>query len=319
MLGFFSKRKEEKTRLKIEQLLEEGLTKISHRLYNQGMINFNNAIALNSEMVGEMLAKSFNQFYSRADWDSGLSIGSVLLQIRNNDAELTNKVGNCARRTGDYKQANNLYRIALRINKKYREAFYNLAASMGKVQKYDLDVKHVITKYISFTQFILPDYAESSNYIDNIKQEIIDSWKEQPEDEEQLEERKSEEPTYDEIIVHIDQKILQLSKKLASRIALIAYHNAMYNQALYALSNQDDQLAMSRLNELKSVSSKFEYYEMLRALSHAIAEDYSKATDSLIQLLGKDRHNRFYNVNLGLIYQKSGNYNSDRSNCYRSI
>ena len=46
-------------------------------------------------------------------------------------------VGNCARRQKNYKQANNLYRHALKINPKYQVAFYNLAASMGKVEKYD--------------------------------------------------------------------------------------------------------------------------------------------------------------------------------------
>ena len=306
MFGLFSKRKEEKIRLKVEQLLEEGLSKISHRLYNQGMISFNAAIALNKNLVSEILEENFNRFYNIGEWDSALSIGSVILQIKQDNYTLANKIGNCARRVGDYKQANNLYRIALRANKKYKEAFYNLSASMGKVKKYDMDVKHIIDKYINFTDFIFPDYMDSANYVIDIEETLITEY-ESIEDPEDGEKEDDYTPTYDEVVVRFDQKIEKLIKAEPTDKIIRGHQVAIFNECIYALIHRDSDLAEKRCSELNKIGIKFEYYGMLKALVLARQGKLTPAAEVIIRLLGKDQHNRFLNVNLGLIYKKAGN------------
>ncbi|MBT4290632.1 MAG: tetratricopeptide repeat protein [Deltaproteobacteria bacterium] len=306
MFGLFSKRKEEKIRLKVEQLLEEGLNKISHRLYNQAMINFNAAIAINKNLVSEILEENFNRYYNMGDWDSALSIGSVILQIKQDNYKLANKIGNCARKIGDYKQANNLYRIALRANKKYKEAFYNLSASMGKVKKYDLDVKHTIDKFINFTDFIFPDYLDSPNYVTDIEETLIQEY-ESIEDFEDGEKIDDYSPTYDEVVVRFDQKIEKLVELEQTDKNIHKHQVAIFNECIYALINRDSDLAEKRFSELTKIGIKFEYYSMLKALVLARQGKLTPAAEAIIRLLGKDRHNRFLNVNLGLIYKKAGN------------
>jgi tetratricopeptide (TPR) repeat protein len=46
---------------------------------------------------------------------------------------------------------------------------------------------------------------------------------------------------------------------------------------------------------------------MLKALVQARQEKLKEAIDDFIKLLGKDRYNRYLNINLGLIYSKAGN------------
>jgi len=306
MFGLFSKRREEKTRIKVEKLLEDGLNQVSHRLYNQGMINFNSAVALNKDLVGTILEENFNKFYSTGEWDSTLSIGSVILQIKQDNYKLANRVGNCARRTGDFKQANNLYRISLRSNRNYKEAFYNLAASMGKVNKYDLDVKYVIDKFINFTDFIFPDFMDSPDYITKIEEEILQEYT-SIEKSDEIDNEDKYVPSYDEVVVRLDQKIDELSSAKKTKKNVYKHQVAIYNECIYALLNHDNDLAASRFSQITTIGSKFEYYGMLKALLQARQGKLTKAADITIQLLGKDRHNRFLNVNLGLIYKKAGN------------
>lgn len=323
MLSLLSKRREEKIRLKVEKLMEDGLNKVAHRLYNQGMIDFNNALALNQNLVSKILEENFNKFYEVGDWESATSIGSVIMKFEQNNHVIANKLGNCSRRTEDYKQANNLYRIALRSNSKYKEAFYNLAASMGKVNKYDLNVKETIDKYINFTEYIFPDYMDSPDYVKNIEDELIrDNGGSGAGEADQMSEVEVEVadevsnadgkkhgyvPSFDEIAFKFDQIIEYLSQAEQTDKNIRDHQVAVFNACTHALINEDTELAQKRFDELSGVGTKFKYYGMLKALLLARQEFLAEAVDEIIHLLGKDRYNRYLNINLGLIYVNSGN------------
>jgi len=316
MLDFITKRKERKVQLQVETYIDDGLTKLSHKLYKQGMICFSNAIELNAEFVEQKLYVEFKSFYQRGDWDSALSIGLILLQVNKKSYELANRVGNCARKIHNYQQANNLYRLSLRNKKGNREAFYNLAASMGKVRLFDLDVKYVIEKYIAEDKYILPDFVDDPDFIECIKKSLIGGYEDRIRKKIELKKNKSKAqklavqeyvPTYKEVLKEIQNRLKKMSDESVSGNKQLLY-NMVYNQGLYALASNDFETAFNAFIMIKQTNVKMEYLDMLVSITISHKDKTDRAIDMMIRLLGQDQFNRFLNVNLGLMYRRLGNH-----------
>ena len=173
MFESLSKLREEKVQSKATELINKGIEFVNSKLFKQAMIAFNESMELAPDFVSLQLRERFYDYEKTGDDEAALSVGLCLIKILPDDYVLANKLGNCARREGNYKQANNLYRHALKTSKSYKEAYYNLAASMGKVQKYDLEIEGVIQPFFSIKDYILPEYAGGSESIEKVKNEIL--------------------------------------------------------------------------------------------------------------------------------------------------
>ena len=119
MLRALKKSREQKAHQKTEDLIKKGIALLDGKLYKQAMIEFQNAFESEPTYAAQRLDKEFQEAQGISDFEAALSIGLVLIKIKDTDYELANTLGNCARRQKNYKQANNLYRHALKINKNY--------------------------------------------------------------------------------------------------------------------------------------------------------------------------------------------------------
>jgi len=317
-----------------EALIQKGLSNISGKMYQQAMIHFQKAHQDSPAYTGKVLNTEFNNFMQSGDYEAALSVGLVLIKTRPEDYELANILGNCARKQENFKQANNLYRHSLKIKKGYNRAFYNLAASMGKVLKYDDEVIQLVKKYATLNNFIIPDYLEDPE-IQAGYEHHIQEFKEQ----EKAQKLKDLQELYDKL--EDDDKVLEMRKVKADLMQtehakttpkeeeIIEYFEknierkeaeadedeevarllpkAIFDLGLYCISIRKGDVALECFERLMEEKWEYEYLDMCYALARFQEGETNEAIDSMIKLLGYDSSNRYLNINLGLMYQHDGN------------
>lgn len=331
MFESISKLREDKIQKKALDLVEKGVEFVSNGLFKQAMIAFNKSIELAPEYVSLTLREHFYDYEKSGMDEAALSVGLCLIKALPEDYILANKLGNCARRSGNYKQANNLYRHCLKITKAYKEAYYNLAASMGKVDKYDLEVEGVVQPFFSLKNYILPEYAGGQEAIDSIESQIKEEREEynQIKMQELLLKKELKEAENDPVsvakvedeikrleapvIIGSEDILEHLEKKITPKLINIKdfdqleVEENLFNLTLLALENGRLKEAKKGLRTLKELKSQLKYIGMLRAILLDLTGKTSQGIDLLVKLLGKSKHNRYFNVNIGLMYKKTGN------------
>lgn len=331
MLTIIAKRRVAKTKLRAKQLVSEGLKKVVTKLYKQAMLCFGEAIELDQETVLPLLKEQFIKFYRLSDYDSALSCGMAAFKVCKTDPDLTNQLGNCARRHDNYKQANNMYRFALKIDRNHKDAFLNLAASMGKVDLYDRDVGIKIKQHLDLDEFIYPEYLENPQFIEQVVEALIQDFEEHTAFQEEnqqdgdiyasesisapstqyarkkkKEKAKKYQPTVQDIIDYIKKEQADCSENGLTPDP-IYYQKLQYNLGIYCLVSNQLNEAQNCFKALSKTSANYEYIEMLSAVTQYKMGHAKDAIEVFIKLLGKDRYNRFYNANLGMIYKKEKN------------
>jgi len=332
MLKSLKKGREQRSAAKAEEILSKGILLLEGKLYKQAMIEFQNALRLETKTTFQRLSKEFKHYLDITDYEGALSVGLVLVKINKKDYKLANIVGNCARRQKNYKQANNLYRHAYRINPKYQVAFYNLAASMGKVEKYDDEIKNSLQKIGDIKDYIYPDFEEGSDFIENLTEELTQKRAQQKAEkiealQKEIEEKESENDIQQaKLLQHDLEKLSQQPEKPSAKdfkeyyAALIEEtkaqasednrehtHNRLYNIGIHALKQKDPQTALSCFESLVEQNAKYKYLPMLQSISLAQTGKIKLALQNFLDNLGEEQFNRFLNVNLGIMYRNDGN------------
>ncbi len=332
MLKSIKKNLKHKHEAKAEEILKKGLKLLNAKLNKQATLLFQNAFKLNPEFVAQRLKKEFRHFREIQYHDAALAVGITLIKSRQKDYQLINEVGNCARRAKNHKQANILYRLALRIKKDYQPGFYNLAASLAKVDRFDFDVKRSLETVSEIKWFVLPEYFDDPDFektiIASFLKEIKETKRKQvdnlqieiglKEAENHLHEvkalsiklklltKKINQITYDDY-VNFSQALLRRNfdnqspdwKKVRSR--------NIYNYGIYLLNKRIPAVALECFQTVKESGVDFKYTDMLIALANAASGDLKSAIKLLVDNLGNEQHNRLFNINLGLLYKKAGN------------
>ena len=322
-----------KNRREAKKKVANGLKLLEANLFKRASYEFQTAMELSKRVALELLEDEFRDYDMGSSPESALAIGLVILKERPEDYPLANKLGNYARTMGDFKQANNLYRMALRIKRDYMQAFYNLAASFGKVDKYDMAVKACIDKYIKSAAFITPEYQNDPQIVENIETEIVEKKTAEKDeilkklDEERKVKQKANEvyevqrlrneidkakkiPTdfsYEEVRDRLQQLIEETRAKQSHPEDQAVYHGHIFNLGLYAFYNKDAELAQKCFGELKEYNGKNEYLDLMLALTLDLKGQTQEAIEQIFNLLKEDPYNRYYNVNLGLLYRKVKN------------
>ena len=322
MLKNLFQSRDEKIRLKIEEHITEGLAHLSNRFFNGAMIEFDKAMTYNPEEVYPRLVDELASAAASGQLESALAIGLNLIKQDPDDYELINRLGNYAREGRDYKQANNLYKSALKIKPDFQMAFYNLAASTAKVDIYDDAVLSALSKFDGVAGYILPEYVDNPNIIDELYEKVAEEKEERFQeklkeltalrDEEKdagdVAEAKKAEVQINELKasgkkITSDDIIKELKQLLKTEEVNQTAHQI--NLALYAIQEKNPEIAAEAI---KGLSSKdFEQLDLLKVAILEHSGDMNKAIAMLNHMLGKNRHNRYYNANLGLMYQRSGN------------
>ncbi|NQU65561.1 MAG: hypothetical protein HQ517_14925, partial [SAR324 cluster bacterium] len=316
---------------KARRTVESGLELIKNKLYQRASVEFQLAMSLNEDVALKMLNEEFSE--SQSDPQAMLAIGLIILQKRPGDFALANSLGNYARKIDEFKQANDLYRKSLRIKKSYVQAFYNLAASMGQVDKYDFDIKASIDKYITSEDFILPEYQINQNIIEEISADL--HLKKEKEKEHRIQKLLAEkdkkeaenntfavkkllktlerlakvsvEPTYEEISAALQKRVNKSRFNQSTPEEIAEYQGNYFNLGLYAFIENDPENALVCFLDLQAQKGAIEHVNMMVALVTYIKTDAKAAIALMFDLLSKDRYNRYLNINLGLLYKKAGN------------
>jgi len=316
--GLFQSR-EEKIRQKIDQHISDGMTHLSQKFYNGAMIEFDKAMELDPDAVYPRLVEELSTAAAGGELESALSIGLNLIKKNNQDFELANKLGNYARELKDYRQANNLYKTALKIKKNYDLAFYNYAASKAKVDIFDEAVKSAISQFDNVDRYVMPEYIGEENLVEQYTERTNEN--QQIRYKEKLDELTVER---DRLVEEggtieaqgLDLKIKNLKEnanKLNFEDIAQEFHKDAaddpenekthkFNLALYAIQSGKADIALETLDGL--TNKDFDTVELLRAIAVEQKGHLDKAIGKLSQLLGQNEYNRYYNVNIGLMYRR---------------
>lgn len=311
------KSKENKNEEKIEGFFQKGKSLIQGKLYKQAMIQFNHALELDDgNQVYEKLIQLLDEF-SGSNPEAALAVGLNLLTERPKDFLLANKLGNFARELHDYKQAEGLYKQAIKVNRSYDLSIYNLAASKARVPYYDDSAKSAVEKFSDVSHFVLPDYiTDSDEYISEIKEKATNIKKEKIEEkceelQNELEKKKLE--GIEEEVEKIQAEIEELNKNKENILPRDIYEyfeelaqqetsNAsihFYNQGIYALSheNPNPKKAIEAFKKVDTKDKQFAYLKLAFALAKSLLGNVDEAINLMIKSLGENRFNRYYNAN----------------------
>ncbi len=320
MLKGLFQSKEEKIRIKIEEHLTEGMKLMSEKFYNGAMIEFDKAMELNPDVVYPRLVEELSNAAASGELQSALAIGLNLIKEKNEDYELANKLGNYARELEDYKQAEGLYKTALKVNRGYTKAFYNLAASQARVKIFDDAVQSAVSKFDNVSDYILPEYLGEEKLLEKMTEKVT------------LEKKAKVKEKLQELTVNRDKMIEEGSAVEAKGIDLeikklqesadkvdpadfieefdrLIKEDAenekdhLFNKVLYTVENKLPDVALEAISKLSI--KDFETIGMLKALALEQKGKREEAVSSLIKLLGKNEFNRYNNVNLGLMYKRA--------------
>lgn len=309
-----------------------GLLHIKNRHYKKAAEIFSTALETRSASAEKKLMTLFREYYTIDESEAVLAIGKVLLERRSHDSNFLNMMGNSARKTGNFKSANDFYRKALGADKTYSKALYNLAASLAKTDKFDNEVKKAVEPFQSIKGYLLPRYLNDPDVIDN----IIDNLNEEKENQavkvgKLLEEKEraqkagdldkakecvrsietmektSLEPTYENVCQRLRRSIKKQWKQQTIEESRLVLQQNQFNLGLYALSQGDARLAEENFSKLISEGSGLENLDLLTALTNDLKGSTKEAIEDLVSILNESPENRLANINLGLLYQKTGN------------
>lgn len=321
MLKNLFQSKEEKIKERVEEHIAEGMKLLSEKFYNGAMIEFDKAMELDPDTVYPRLVNELEMAASSGALESALSIGLNLIKENNQDYILANKLGNYARELKDYKQADALYKTALKVKRNYEMAFFNLAASQAKVDVFDEAVKSSISIFDDIEGYVLPDYKDDSKLIEQYSDYILEHKEESTRDKIQLltEEREQKlETGHNSEATELAKQIkdLEANTKEVLPEDIIGHFRkliseqpenekkCLYNLAIYALSVEQPEIAVQSLESLSI--AEFETLDLLNAIAICQKGDLETAIGRLVKLLGENEFNRYYNVNLGLMYRQQG-------------
>jgi len=320
MLKGFLKGGDEKNQEKLEAHYAKGLQLLKGKFYNRAMIEFQSAMELDRNSVYPRLKEEFSKVSKGGETESALAIGLNLLKENPADFELANKMGNFARKIKDYNQAENHYRAALKIKKDFTPAFYNLAATLVKVDLYDNNVKLSIQMYERMDGFILPDFQGNEEVIQHfmkalekkaevLRDKKIGSLTAKHTQEEEAGEHIAAEQTKEKLrqlkkapITPSPQDVVNEFRKLIESDAERKEIH-LYNMGLYALSKNANKEALGAFTQLKK--EQFENLEMLISIALVQSGKMEEGIKKMSDILGENQHHRYCNVNIGLAYRRA--------------
>ncbi len=307
---------------------EKGLELIEKKFFKQAILELKKALGDDAEEVYEQIIERFGSYLNSEKYEESLVLGKIALDHQPDNYKLANDLGNCARKTEDYEQAENLYNRSLRIKKDFSSAILNLAACQVRIDKYDADIEKMIGRYLENDRFLLPEGIEVDeedqrtlfNYIrelDHIqKEQVLLLEKEIHTQSGELEKVKVIEDQLDQLSANsdldkIDQEVIDsLLKKMSkekwesfSKKEKAGLQKATLNSGIAALQKNDGEFAKSCFDRIHG-NSGFAYFDMLVALTNYLTGETRAAFSAFEDLISKFPENRYLNINFGLLHHK---------------
>ena len=333
---FLSSKQDDKQ--EIWDLFDAGKNLMESHFYDRASVEFNKALSLDKEFASELIVDLYMEMQG-SNPDAMIALGINILQHNPDNIEMANMLGNTYRKKGDYNAAKSMYQRCLKRDPYFKNASYNLAATLARAEVYDGTAVSAIAEFESLNHYQLPDNSDGEEKLYAIQGEVIRN-----------EEISAEEETAgvkDESLIdfledHLDgEKVeeaqandIQEKKETSSESSsesqekerkveidpeacfqmISENHDDQQKETsellnalgLYCLTHYHPEIAVNSFQKLVQLHPEQIDFQCFLVLANGLEGNTGKAIDSLQKILIEHPFHRYSNVNLGYLFQKSG-------------
>ena len=333
---FLSSKQDDKQ--EIWDLFDAGKNLMESHFYDRASVEFNKALSLDKEFASELIVDLYMEMQG-SNPDAMIALGINILQHNPDNIEMANMLGNTYRKKGDYNAAKSMYQRCLKRDPYFKNASYNLAATLARAEVYDGTAVSAIAEFESLNHYQLPDNSDGEEKLYAIQGEVIRN-------EEILAEGETagvkDESLMDILEDHLDgEKVeeaqandIQEKKETSSGSSsesqekerkveidpeacfqmISENHDDQQKETsellnalgLYCLTHYHPEIAVNSFQKLVQLHPEQIDFQCFLVLANGLEGNTGKAIDSLQKILIEHPFHRYSNVNLGYLFQKSG-------------
>ena len=333
---FLSSKQDDKQ--EIWDLFDAGKNLMESHFYDRASVEFNKALSLDKEFASELIVDLYMEMQG-SNPDAMIALGINILQHNPDNIEMANMLGNTYRKKGDYNAAKSMYQRCLKRDPYFKNASYNLAATLARAEVYDGTAVSAIAEFESLNHYQLPDnsegeeklYAIQGEVIRNeeisaegetagVKDESLMDFLEDHLDGEKLEEAQANDiqekkETSSESSSESQEKERKVEIDPEACFKMISEnHDDQQKETsellnalgLYCLKHYHPEIAVNSFQKLVQLHPEQIDFQCFLVLASGLEGNTGKAIDSLQKILIEHPFHRYSNVNLGYLFQKSG-------------
>jgi len=333
---FLSSKQDDKQ--EIWDLFDAGKNLMESHFYDRASVEFNKALSLDKEFASELIVDLYMEMQG-SNPDAMIALGINILQHNPDNIEMANMLGNTYRKKGDFNAAKSMYQRCLKRDPYFKNASYNLAATLARAEVYDGTAVSAIAEFESLNHYQLPDNSEGEEKLYAIQGEVIrneeisaegESAGEKDESlmdflEDHLDGEKVEEPQVNDIQEKKETSSESSSESQEKERKVEIDPEACFQMisenhddqqketsellnalGLYCLKHYHPEIAVNSFQKLVQLHPEQIDFQCFLVLANGLEGNTGKAIDSLQKILIEHPFHRYSNVNLGYLFQKSG-------------
>ncbi|MGA0348364.1 MAG: tetratricopeptide repeat protein [bacterium] len=333
---FLSSKQDDKQ--EIWDLFDAGKNLMESHFYDRASVEFNKALSLDKEFASELIVDLYMEMQG-SNPDAMIALGINILQHNPDNIEMANMLGNTYRKKGDYNAAKSMYQRCLKRDPYFKNASYNLAATLARAEVYDGTAVSAIAEFESLNHYQLPDNSDGEEKLYAIQGEVIRNEEISAEGETA---GVKDESLMDILEDHLDgEKVeeaqandIQEKKETSSGSSsesqekerkveidpeacfqmISENHDDQQKETsellnalgLYCLTHYHPEIAVNSFQKLVQLHPEQIDFQCFLVLANGLEGNTGKAIDSLQKILIEHPFHRYSNVNLGYLFQKSG-------------
>ena len=333
---FLSSKQDDKQ--EIWDLFDAGKNLMESHFYDRASVEFNKALSLDKEFASELIVDLYMEMQG-SNPDAMIALGINILQHNPDNIEMANMLGNTYRKKGDYNAAKSMYQRCLKRDPYFKNASYNLAATLARAEVYDGTAVSAIAEFESLNHYQLPDNSEGEEKLYAIQGEVIRNEEISAEGEtagvkdeslmdfleDHLDGEKVEEPQANDIQEKKETSSESSSESQEKERKVEIDPEACFQMisenhddqqketsellnalGLYCLTHYHPEIAVNSFQKLVQLHPEQIDFQCFLVLANGLEGNTGKAIDSLQKILIEHPFHRYSNVNLGFLFQKSG-------------
>ena len=333
---FLSSKQDDKQ--EIWDLFDAGKNLMESHFYDRASVEFNKALSLDKEFASELIVDLYMEMQG-SNPDAMIALGINILQHNPDNIEMANMLGNTYRKKGDYNAAKSMYQRCLKRDPYFKNASYNLAATLARAEVYDGTAVSAIAEFESLNHYQLPDNSEGEEKLYAIQGEVIRNEEISEEGEtagvkdeslmdfleDHLDGEKVEEPQANDIQEKKETSSESSSESQEKERKVEIDPEACFQMisenhddqqketsellnalGLYCLTHYHPEIAVNSFQKLVQLHPEQIDFQCFLVLANGLEGNTGKAIDSLQKILIEHPFHRYSNVNLGYLFQKSG-------------
>ena len=333
---FLSSKQDDKQ--EIWDLFDAGKNLMESHFYDRASVEFNKALSLDKEFASELIVDLYMEMQG-SNPDAMIALGINILQHNPDNIEMANMLGNTYRKKGDYNAAKSMYQRCLKRDPYFKNASYNLAATLARAEVYDGTAVSAIAEFESLNHYQLPDNSEGEEKLYAIQGEVIRNEEISAEGEtagvkdeslmdfleDHLDGEKVEEPQANDIQEKKETSSESSSESQEKERKVEIDPEACFKMisenhddqqketsellnalGLYCLTHYHPEIAVNSFQKLVQLHPEQIDFQCFLVLANGLEGNTGKAIDSLQKILIENPFHRYSNVNLGYLFQKSG-------------